>query len=75
MQLRYMNTLADGQDIQVPAIQVEPMKHGATYEVENKLGLALMESNPAHWKEVLPKEDKPKPATRQERATVIKEGK
>lgn len=56
MQLKYVNAAANLHDIQVPAVQVEPMQHGHIYEVENKLGLALLESDPKHWKEVLPKE-------------------
>lgn len=71
MQLKYVNAAADGQDIQVPAVQVEPMKNGAIYEVDKAVGALLLKSDSAHWKEVLPKDDKPAPVARQTRATVI----
>lgn len=58
MQLKYVNAAANLHDIQVPSVQVEPMQHGHTYEVEKALGLLLLERDPKHWKEVLPKEDK-----------------
>lgn len=57
MQLRYMNADALIHDIQVPAVQVEPLQHKHVYEVATALGLALLASAPQHWKEVLPKED------------------
>lgn len=60
MKLKYVNAAAKTQDIQVPVIQVEPMIHLHVYEVDNKVGLALLESDPKRWKEVLPKEEKVK---------------
>jgi predicted flap endonuclease-1-like 5' DNA nuclease len=41
MKLRYTNPMADEQDIQIPGVQVEPMQNGATYEVDDTLGVIL----------------------------------
>jgi len=64
MKLEYVNAAAKVQDIQVPSVQVEPLVHLHVYEVDEKIALALLASDPKHWKEVLPKEEKPKSASK-----------
>ena len=50
MQLRYTNLAAVTQDIQIPAIQIEPMVYGGIYEVVEALGYILLTL--PHWERV-----------------------